>query len=76
MELWDDGPATDKALSYSAKARGARRAGWAGQARLSIESIIARRTRRTLQRGHGKRNQYIGISSSLIFIFKFLGMRK
>lgn len=30
MELWDQGPATDKALSYSAKARGARRAGWAG----------------------------------------------
>lgn len=66
MELWDQRPATDKALSYSAKARGARRAGWAGEARLSIESIIARRTRRTLQRSHGKTQ-----SASRYFLFLY-----
>lgn len=38
--------------TYSAKARGTRRTRWAGQARLSIKSIVARRPRRTLQRGH------------------------
>lgn len=38
--------------TYSAKARGTRRTRWAGQARLSIQSIVARRTRRTLHRGH------------------------
>lgn len=38
--------------TYSAKARGTRRTSWAGQARLSIKSIVARRPRRTLQRGH------------------------
>lgn len=37
--------------TYSAKARGARGARWAGKARLSVESIIAGRTRKTLQKG-------------------------
>lgn len=31
----------------SAKARGARGAGWTGKTRLSVESIVARRTRKT-----------------------------
>lgn len=52
--------------TYSAKARGTRRTRWAGQARLSIKSIVARRPRRTLQRGHKPQDESLDFTLEVL----------